>query len=52
MVLVNAHGGDIANDLGGFFLERNMVVSRGFGTSNHDMRYIVTPFKSEIEIAN
>ena len=47
MVVMVAHGTDIASEIGGYFLEKNMVVSKVFGTDSHFARFIITKFHTE-----
>ncbi|XP_045133722.1 uncharacterized protein LOC123517563 [Portunus trituberculatus] len=44
MLVVSANGGDISNDIAGYFLERNMVMKRVFGTNPQDAIYVLTKF--------
>ena len=47
MVLVVGHGEDMESAIAGYFLERNMVISKTIGQSWLEAKYIVTKYVSE-----
>ncbi|XP_018019153.1 uncharacterized protein LOC108675634, partial [Hyalella azteca] len=52
MVLIVAHGAEVASDVGGFFMEKDMVVSKVFGASAQEARFIVTKFEADLSLVD
>lgn len=50
MIVARANGADIATDLGGYFLERNMVVKKVFGNNAEEGTYILVKFDARRDL--
>nr|XP_027224236.1 uncharacterized protein LOC113816371 [Penaeus vannamei] len=50
MIIINANGADISADVGGYFLERNMVVKKIKGSSQTDVTYILAKFDARRDL--
>lgn len=44
MIVIRSNGEDISEDIAGYFLERNMVMKRVFGTKTTDAIYVLIKF--------
>jgi len=47
MIMVVSHGTDLSDDVSGYFMEKNMVISKVFGTDTKNARYIVSKFYAD-----
>lgn len=52
MVYVVGHGADIATEIGGYFMEKNMVVSKVFGRDAMNAMFIITKFQAETSLVD
>ncbi|KAF2369105.1 Methyltransferase FkbM [Trinorchestia longiramus] len=52
MVVLIAHGTDVASEVGGYFMEKNMVVSKVFGLNVNEARFIITKFEADISLVD
>ncbi|XP_037776565.1 protein Star-like [Penaeus monodon] len=50
MIIINANGADIGSDVGGYFLERNMVVKKIRGASQTEATYILAKFDARRDL--
>ncbi|XP_042886351.1 protein Star-like [Penaeus japonicus] len=44
MIIINSNGADLASDVSGYFLERNMVVKKIIGSSSTEVTYVLAKF--------
>ena len=50
MVMLVSHGTDVATEIGGYFMEKNMVVSKVFGSDARNARFIITQFQADTSL--
>ncbi|KAK7021727.1 hypothetical protein SK128_018312 [Halocaridina rubra] len=50
MIIVRANGASIGSELGGYFLERNMVVKKVFGNAPEDAIYVLVKFDARRDL--
>ena len=48
--MVRSQGNNIGSDIGGFFLDNNMVVHKAIGDKAENVIYLLKKFRSEDEL--
>ncbi|KAG7162040.1 hypothetical protein Hamer_G019342 [Homarus americanus] len=50
MILIHANGANVGNDIGGYFLECNMVIKKVFGNSAETASYVLVKFDARKDL--
>lgn len=50
MIVIHANGADVSTDVGGYFLERNMVIKKVYGDNTDNASYVLIKFDARRDL--